>query len=78
MQEYVEERTVAISVKAAKSNKYSIDAEGLAEAIRISAGTLTQAHTSIEQAATMFTTANRFHTKVWDARSFVLPLGSGQ
>lgn len=43
------------------SNKYSIDAEGLAEAIRISAGTLTQAHTSIEQAATMFATANKFY-----------------
>ncbi|WNV56910.1 phage tail tape measure protein [Oscillospiraceae bacterium NTUH-002-81] len=43
------------------SNKYSIDAEGLAEAIRISAGTLTQAHTSIEQAATMFATANRYY-----------------
>lgn len=43
------------------SNKYSIDADGLAEAIRISAGTLTQAHTSIEQAATMFSTANRYY-----------------
>lgn len=43
------------------SNKYSIDAEGLAEAIRISAGTLTQAHTSIEQASTMFATANKFY-----------------
>ena len=43
------------------SNRYSIDAEGLAEAIRLSAGTLTQAHTTIEQAATMFSTANRFY-----------------
>lgn len=43
------------------SNKYSIDAEGLAEAIRLSAGTLTEAHTSIEQAATMFATANRYY-----------------
>lgn len=43
------------------SNKYSIDAEGLAEAIRLSAGTLTEAHTSIEQAATMFATANKFY-----------------
>lgn len=31
------------------SNKYSIDAEGLAEAIRLSAGTLTEANTTIEQ-----------------------------
>ena len=43
------------------SNKYSIDAEGLAEAIRLSAGTLTEAHTSIEQAATMFATANKYY-----------------
>lgn len=43
------------------SNKYSIDAEGLAEAIRLSAGTLTEAHTSIEQAATMFSTANKYY-----------------
>ena len=43
------------------SNRYSIDAEGLAEAIRLSAGTLTQAHTTIEQAAAMFSTANRFY-----------------
>ena len=43
------------------SNKYSIDAEGLAESIRLSAGTLTEAHTSIEQAATMFATANKYY-----------------
>lgn len=43
------------------SNRYSIDAEGLAEAIRLSAGTLIQAHTTIEQAAAMFSTANRFY-----------------
>ncbi|HJA92491.1 MAG TPA: phage tail tape measure protein [Candidatus Eisenbergiella merdipullorum] len=43
------------------SNKYSIDAEGLAEAVRISAGTLTEAHTSIEEAVTMFATANRYY-----------------
>ena len=43
------------------SNRYSIDAEGLAEAIRLSAGTFTQAHTTIEQAAAMFSTANRFY-----------------
>lgn len=43
------------------SNKYSIDAEGLSEAIRLSAGTLTEAHTSIEQAATMFATANKYY-----------------
>ena len=43
------------------SNKYSIDAEGLAEAICLSAGTLTEAHTSIEQAATMFATANKYY-----------------
>ena len=43
------------------SNKYSIDAEGLSEAIRLSAGTLTEAHMSIEQAATMFATANKFY-----------------
>lgn len=43
------------------SNKYSIDAEGLAEAIRLSAGTLTEANTSIEQAATMFATANKYY-----------------
>lgn len=43
------------------SNKYSIDAQGLAESIRLSAGTLTEAHTSIEQAATMFATANKYY-----------------
>lgn len=43
------------------SNKYSIDAEGLAEAIRLSAGTLTEANTTIEQAATMFATANKYY-----------------
>ena len=43
------------------SNKYSIDAQSLSEAIRLSAGTLTEAHTSIEQAATMFSTANKFY-----------------
>lgn len=43
------------------SNKYSIDAEGLAEAVRISAGTLTEAHTSIEEAVTIFATANRYY-----------------
>lgn len=43
------------------SNKYSIDAEGLAEAIRLSAGTLTEAQTSIEQAAVMFATANKYY-----------------
>lgn len=43
------------------SNKYSIDAEGLSEAIRLSAGTLREAHTNIEQAATMFATANRYY-----------------
>lgn len=43
------------------SNKYSIDAEGLAESIRLSAGTLTEAHMSIEQAATMFATANKYY-----------------
>lgn len=43
------------------SNKYSIDAEGLAEAIRLSAGTLTEADTSIEQAATMYATANKYY-----------------
>lgn len=43
------------------SNRYSIDAESLAEAIRLSAGTLTEAHTSIEQAATMFSTANKYY-----------------
>ena len=43
------------------SNKYSIDAEGLAESIRLSAGTLTEAHTSVEQAATMFATANKYY-----------------
>lgn len=43
------------------SNKYSIDAEGLSEAIRLSAGTLREAHTSIEQAATIFSTANRYY-----------------
>ena len=42
------------------SNKYSIDAQGLAEAIRLSAGTLTEAHTSIEQAAVMFSKANEY------------------
>ena len=43
------------------SNKYSIDAQSLSEAIRLSAGTLTEAHTSIEQAATMFSTANKYY-----------------
>ena len=43
------------------SNKYSIDAEGLAEAVRLSAGTLTEANTSIEQAVTMFATANKYY-----------------
>ena len=43
------------------SNRYSIDAEGLAESIRLSAGTLTEAHMSIEQAATMFATANKYY-----------------
>lgn len=43
------------------SNKYSIDAEGLAESIRLSAGVLTEAHTSVEQAATMFATANKYY-----------------
>lgn len=43
------------------SNKYSIDAEGLVEAIRLSAGTLTEAHTRIEQAAAMFATANKYY-----------------
>lgn len=43
------------------SNKYSIDAQGLAESIRLSAGTLTEAHTTIEQAATMFATANKYY-----------------
>lgn len=43
------------------SNKYSINAQGLSEAIRLSAGTLTEAHTSIEQAATMFATANKYY-----------------
>jgi len=43
------------------SNKYSIDAEGLAESIRLSAGTLTEAHMSIEQAATLFATANKYY-----------------
>lgn len=43
------------------SNKYSIDAEGLAESIRLSAGTLTEAHMSIEQAATMFAAANKYY-----------------
>lgn len=43
------------------SNKYSIDAEGLAESIRLSAGTLTEAHTSIEQATVMFATANKYY-----------------
>lgn len=43
------------------SNKHSIDAEGLAEAIRLSAGTLTEAHTSIEEAATIFATANKYY-----------------
>ena len=43
------------------SNKYSIDAQGLSEAIRLSAGTLTEAHMSIEQAATMFSTANKYY-----------------
>ena len=43
------------------SNKYSIDAEGLAESFRLSAGTLTEAHMSIEQAATMFATANKYY-----------------
>lgn len=43
------------------SNKYSIDAEGLAESIRLSAGTLTESHMSIEQAATMFATANKYY-----------------
>ncbi|WP_462368418.1 phage tail tape measure protein [Roseburia hominis] len=43
------------------SNKYSIDAEGLAESIRLSAGTLTEAHMTIEQAATMFATANKYY-----------------
>ncbi len=43
------------------SNKYSIDAQGLSEAIRLSAGTLTEAHVSIEQAAAMFSSANKFY-----------------
>ena len=43
------------------SNRYSIDAQSLSEAIRLSAGTLTEAHTSIEQAATMFSTANKYY-----------------
>lgn len=43
------------------SNKYSIDAQGLSEAIRLSAGTLTEAHTSIEEAVTMFATANKYY-----------------
>lgn len=43
------------------SNKYSIDAQGLAESIRLSAGTLTEAHVSIEEAATMFATANKYY-----------------
>ncbi len=43
------------------SNKYSIDAEGLAESIRLSAGTLTEAHMTIEQAATMYATANKYY-----------------
>lgn len=43
------------------SNKYGIDAEGLSEAIRLSAGTLTEAHTSIEQAAAMFSKANEYY-----------------
>jgi len=43
------------------SNKYSIDVEGLAESIRLSAGTLTEAHVSIEEAATMFATANKYY-----------------
>lgn len=43
------------------SNKYSVDAEGLAESIRLSAGTLTEAHMTIEQAATMFATANKYY-----------------
>ena len=43
------------------SNKYSIDAQGLAESIRLSAGTLTEANTSIEQAATMYATANKYY-----------------
>ena len=43
------------------SNRYSIDAQSLSGAIRLSAGTLTEAHTSIEQAATMFSTANKYY-----------------
>lgn len=43
------------------SNKYSIDAQGLAESIRLSVGTLTEAHVSIEEAATMFATANKYY-----------------
>lgn len=43
------------------SNKYSIDAESLSEAIRLSAGTLREAHTNVEQAATIFSTANKYY-----------------
>ena len=43
------------------SNKFSIDAESLANAVRISAGTLTEANTSIEEATAIITAANKFY-----------------
>lgn len=43
------------------SNKFSIDAEGLANAIRISAGTLVEANTSIEQVASIISAANKYY-----------------
>lgn len=43
------------------SNKFSIDAESLAGAVRISAGTLVEANTSIEEAASIITAANKYY-----------------
>ncbi len=43
------------------SNKFSIDAESLANAVRISAGTLTEANTSIEEATSIITAANKYY-----------------
>ena len=43
------------------SKKFSIDAESLANAVRISAGTLVEANTSIEEAASIITAANKYY-----------------
>ena len=43
------------------SNNFSIDAKSLANAVRISAGTLVEANTSIEEAASIITAANKYY-----------------